>query len=46
MLLLANAQTYWLNVTNVALGAAAISLVTLLLCAVIQDLRARCHGGG
>jgi hypothetical protein len=41
MLLLGNAQTYWLNVTNIGLGAAAIVLVALLLRSLLQDMRSR-----
>ncbi len=41
MLLLANTQTYWLNVTNLCLGAAALLLVALLLRAIMQDMLSR-----
>ncbi len=41
MLLLANVQTYWLNVTNVGLGVAVLLLLALLVRAVVEDLRSR-----
>lgn len=41
MLALANPQTYWLNLTNIALGVAAFLIVSLLLRSVIQEVRAR-----
>ncbi len=39
MLLLADVQTYWLNVTNVALGSAVFFLIAVLLRAIAQDVR-------
>ncbi len=41
MLLLADVQTYWLNVTNVALGAAVFLLIAVLLRAIVQDMHRR-----
>jgi hypothetical protein len=38
---MANAQTYWLDVTNIGLGAAVVLLIALLLRAIMQDVHSR-----
>ncbi len=37
MILLADPRTYWLNVTNIALGIATVLFVALLVRTALQD---------
>jgi hypothetical protein len=41
MYLLADPDTYWLNVTNVILGAATVLFLIILVRTAIRDLRER-----
>jgi len=41
MLMLADPRTYWLNITNIALGIATVIFVAVICRTAFQDLRER-----
>jgi hypothetical protein len=41
MILIADPETFWLNITNVALGLATFSFLFILAKAALKDLRGK-----